>query len=194
MLQEREFERLGSSQTRHVDIRLIAATNRDLAHMIEEGSFREDLYYRLNVFPIRIPPLRERREDIPALAEYFAAKHAHRMGRRVPRLSQTTKEVLQRGDWPGNIRELENVIERAVIVSGAELKIAADDVHLRARRGGPSPGRPTMLDAERSTILRALKESGGIVGGPTGAAARLGLKRTTLQSMMQKLGIKRPSF
>ena len=194
VLQEREFERLGSSRTRRVDVRLIAATNRDLSRMIEEGSFRQDLYYRLNVFPIRIPPLRERREDIPALAEYFAAKHAHRMGRPVPRLSQTTKEFLQQGEWPGNVRELENVIERAVIVSGPELKITADDVHLRARRDRPSFGRPTMRDAERSTILRALKESGGLVGGPTGAAARLGLKRTTLQSMMRRLGIKRPSF
>jgi formate hydrogenlyase transcriptional activator len=194
VLQEREFERLGSSLTRRVDIRLIAATNRDLSRMIEDGLFRQDLYYRLNVFPIRIPPLRERREDIPVLAEYFAAKHARRMGRPVPRLSQTTRETLQQGDWPGNIRELENVIERAVIVSGPELKITADDVHSRARRGRPSFGRPTMRDAERSTILRALKESGGIIGGPTGAAARLGLKRTTLQSMMHRLGIKRPSF
>ena len=196
VLQEREFERLGSSKTQRVDVRIVAATNRDLERMIEDGLFRSDLYYRLSVFPITIPPLRERAGDIPALARHLAAQCARRLGRPVPAIPDAAMEALVRWTWPGNIRELQNVIERAVIVSsGAELVLPLQDLQPKTSRVPSSPRpAPTLKDAEREAILRALRESGGVIAGPGGAAARLGLRRTTLQSKMQRLGIQRPSY
>jgi len=191
VIQEQEFERLGSNRTIRVDVRLIAATNRDLKAMVEENKFRGDLYYRLHVFPIDVPALRDRKEDIPLLMRYFTQKYARRMGRQIDSIPAAAIEVLTRYDWPGNIRELQNLIERSVILTqGSVLKIAmpemssSGDAALR-RRFGMAPA------AERQRILRALDECGGVVGGPHGAAARLGLKRTTLQSRMKKLGIVR---
>jgi formate hydrogenlyase transcriptional activator len=195
VLQEREFERLGSSQTRHVDVRVIAATNRDLAAMVEDGTFRADLFYRLNVFPIHMPSLRERREDIPALARHFTERFSRRLHRPTPSIAEAVMHALQRSDWPGNIRELENVIERAVILSpGGELRVPLKDLQWKEPRRPMTATTSTLEDTEREAILRALRESSGVVAGPTGAAARLGLKRTTLQSMMRKLGIRRPSY
>ena len=196
VLQEREFERLGSTKPQRVDVRLVAATNRDLERMIEEGTFRSDLYYRLSVFPITIPPLRERAGDIPALAQHFAAQCARRLGRAVPVIPRAAMEALTGWTWPGNIRELQNVIERAVIVSsGPELVLPLQDLRPKTPRvSASSKPAPTFKDAERDTILRALRESGGVIAGPAGAAARLGLRRTTLQSKMRRLGIQRPSF
>jgi len=197
VLQEREFERLGSARTQRVDVRIVAATNRDLVEMVEDGSFRSDLYYRLNVFPITIPPLRERVDDIPALALHFAQQCSRRMGREVPSIAEDVMATLKRWSWPGNIRELQNVIERAVILSGSSLVLPPQDVQPMTRRAvsGTKPASTsTFHEAERDAILRALRDSGGVVGGPTGAAARLGLNRTTLHSKMQRLGIQRPSY
>jgi formate hydrogenlyase transcriptional activator len=196
VLQEREFERLGSTRTQRVDVRIVAATNRDLERMVEDGSFRSDLYYRLSVFPITVPPLRERAGDIPALARHFAAKCARRLGRPAPVIPDAATEALVRWTWPGNIRELQNVIERAVIVSsGPELVLPLQDLQPKTSQvSSKSRPAPTLKDAERETILRALREAGGIIAGPSGAAARLGLRRTTLQSKMRRLGIRRPSF
>jgi formate hydrogenlyase transcriptional activator len=196
VLQEREFERLGSSRTQRVDVRIVAATHRDLERMVEDGSFRSDLYYRLNVFPIAVQPLRERVEDIPALALHFATQCARRLGRPVPNISATAMDALKRWSWPGNIRELQNVIERGVILSaGSDFVLPLQDVQPKPR-ASTSASKPaaTLKDAERDAILRALKESGGVVAGPTGAAARLGLRRTTLQGKMRRLGIQRPSY
>ena len=204
VLQEREFERLGSTRTQRVDVRIVAATNRDLEQMIEDGSFRSDLYYRLNVFPIHIPSLRERPEDIPPLAKHFAAQYARGMGRQVPNIPDSAIQALKAWTWPGNIRELQNVIERAVIVSaGSNLELPLQDLQAKPKRSGSTTKTPaasttasasTLKDTERDAILQALRKSGGVIAGPGGAAARLGLKRTTLQSKMRKLGIKRPSF
>ena len=195
VLQEREFERLGSTRTQKVDVRIIAATNRNLVGMVEEGSFRSDLYYRLNVFPMRIPPLRERVEDIPALALHFARQCSRRMGREAPSIPAKVMDALKRWSWPGNIRELQNVIERAVILSGATLVLPPQEVQPMVRRAASSaPAATTFNQAEREAILRALRDSGGVIAGPSGAAARLGLNRTTLHSKMQRLGIQRPSF
>jgi formate hydrogenlyase transcriptional activator len=194
-LQEREFERLGSTRTQKADVRVVAATNRDLERMVEDGSFRSDLFYRLNVFPIRMPPLRERVEDIAVLAKYFAEKSARRLGRPVPSISDAQIQALKAWDWPGNIRELQNVIERAVIVSpGSSLEVPLQDLQPRARHDAPRSKPATYHDTERETILGALRASGGVIAGPSGAAARLGLRRTTLQSKMRRLGIQRPSF
>jgi formate hydrogenlyase transcriptional activator len=194
-LQEREFERLGSTRTQKVDVRVVAATNRDLERMVEDGSFRNDLFYRLNVFPIRVPPLKERVEDIPALAKYFAEKSARRLGRPVPSISDAQMNALKGWDWPGNIRELQNVIERAVIVStGSNLEVPLQDLQSKRRKAAPVSKPATFHDTEREAILGALRESGGVIAGPSGAAARLGLRRTTLQSKMRRLGIRRPSF
>ena len=189
-LQEHEFERLGGIRTIHVDVRVIAATNRDLAKMVADREFRSDLYYRLNVFPIQMPPLRERAEDIPILVRYFAQKYARRLNRRIESIPAETMDRLQRYAWPGNIRELENLIERAVIVSpGPTLHVPELDVP----EGAPTQTAQTLESAEREHILRALNETNWVLGGANGAAARLGMKRTTLQSRMKKLGISRRS-
>ena len=193
VLQERDFERLGSTRTQRVDVRIVAATNRDLEQMVGAGSFRSDLFYRLNVFPIMIPPLRERAEDIPALASHFVHQSARRMGRTAPAISEAAMDALKRWTWPGNIRELQNVLERAVILStGQTLVLPLQDVQPKIKEM-ESPARPagTFHEAERDAILRALRESSGVVSG---AAGRLGLKRTTLQSKMRRLGIMRPSY
>jgi len=207
VLQEQEFERLGSTRTVSVDVRLVAATNRDLSQMVAAGEFRNDLYYRLNVFPVILPPLRERRDDIPRLVRHFAQKVARRMGRRIETIPAEAMDALVQYPWPGNVRELENVIERAVILSpGAVLQINASELKAEPSvvRGSHDPapngtvGRPattnasTLADAEREHILGALRESRWVLGGPNGAAARLAMKRTTLQSKMKKLGISRP--
>ncbi|MGO4881340.1 MAG: sigma 54-interacting transcriptional regulator [Bryobacteraceae bacterium] len=193
VLQEREFERLGSTRTLKVDIRLVTATNRDLGQMIANREFREDLFYRLNVFPITLPPLRERREDIPLLVRYFTQKYARRMNRPIETIPSEAMEALAKWNWPGNVRELENFIERAVILTrGSALHAPLAEL----RNGADAPAQAaapltTLEEAEREHILRALRESNWVVGGAAGAAARLGLKRTTLQSRMQKLGIAR---
>jgi formate hydrogenlyase transcriptional activator len=191
VLQEQEFERLGSTRTRHVDVRLVAATNRDLARMVENGEFRSDLFYRLNVFPLSVPPLRERPEDIATLVRYFAQRYARRMNRHIETVSAESIAALERYHWPGNIRELENLIERAVILSPSPvLHIPLSE--LKSNPDGHTTGLPTLAEAERDHIVRALEESKWVLGGPKGAAAMLGMKRTTLQSRMQKLGISRP--
>src|SRR6266849_9241522 len=190
VLQEQEFERLGGTRTKKVDVRLVAATNRDLEEMIEERQFRSDLYYRLNVFPIRIPPLRERPEDIPPLVRYFVQKFARRMNKRIETVPADAMAALSRYAWPRNVRELENAVERAVILtSGPTLRVPMSE--FRGRAVAPSTRATTLEATEREAILRALRESNWVLGGPHGAATRLGLKRTTLQSRMQKLGIDR---
>jgi len=188
-LQEREFERLGGTRPRKVDLRLIAATNQDLAAMVEARTFRADLYYRLNVFPIRIPSLRERREDIPVLVRYFTQKFAQRMHKAIDAIPVRAMEALSAWPWPGNVRELENFIERSVILTrGRELQIPFTELEAPARIPAPAGSR-TLEETEREAILAALEAARGKVGGPGGAAERLGLKRTTLQSRMAKLGI-----
>jgi formate hydrogenlyase transcriptional activator len=188
-LQEHEFERLGGVRTIKVDVRLVAATNRDLAKMIADREFRSDLYYRLNVFPLSLPPLRERTADIPKLVRYFTQKYARRMNKRVASIPTETMEALTAYAWPGNVRELENLIERAVILTrGTSLEIPLAEL----RAAPPDLTTPlTLEDAERDHIRRVLEQANGVVGGPNGAAARLGMKRTTLQSKMKKLGIGR---
>jgi formate hydrogenlyase transcriptional activator len=196
VLQEREFERLGSTRTLRTDARLIAATNRDLAAMVEEQRFRSDLFYRLNVFPVRVPPLRERREDIPLLVWHFARQFAGRMKRHYESISPETMNALCEYDWPGNIRELQNLIERAVILCpGPGLRVPVRDLHHRIitlPSSGHSGQHQTLEEAERAHILRTLKEVRWVVGGPNGAAARLGMNRSTLQLRMKKLGVVRP--
>jgi formate hydrogenlyase transcriptional activator len=200
VLQENEFERLGSTRTQRVDVRLIAATNRDLEAMVAAGTFRSDLYYRLSVFPILLPPLRERPEDIPPLVRHFVQKFSTEMGRTVTAIPTVTMQSLQNWSWPGNIRELQNVIERAVILStGSSLQLppgalrASTTSTAKAAVSAEAPSS-ALSDAEREAILTALREAGGVVGGAQGAAARLGVKRTTLHSKMRKLGIHRPAF
>jgi len=189
VLQEKEFERLGSTRTHQVDVRVVAATNRDLLQMMERGAFRNDLYYRLNVFPVFLPPLRERREDIPPLVQHFVKVLGRRMGRQIEHIPQETMSALSAYEWPGNIRELQNLIERAVILS----KDGVLRNPLRATSRQANFGPPTTLrDAERELILRTLEAVGWVIGGAAGAAAKLGLKRTTLINRMQKLGIFRP--
>ncbi len=191
VLQEQEFERLGSTRTIHVDIRLIAATNRDLGRMVADKQFRSDLYYRLNVFPITAPPIRERPEDIPVLVRYFAQKYARRMNKPIETIPADAMTTLIRYSWPGNVRELENFIERAVILSqGSQLKVPVGE--LKASKDVATDGLETLEAAEREHIERALWEANWVIGGPSGAATRLGMKRTTLQSKMRKLGISRP--
>ena len=190
VLQEQEFERLGSTRTVRVDVRLIAATNRDLEEMVAEKQFREDLYFRLNVFPIRIPPLRERSEDISLLVQYYVDKYSQRMNKRIDVVPEETMAALCRYSWPGNIRELQNLIERAVIMTpGNVLQVQVSDLQESNRILSSMAG--TLEDVERQRILQALREAGAVIGGPRGAAVRLGLKRTTLLSKMQKLGIAR---
>jgi formate hydrogenlyase transcriptional activator len=194
VLQDHAFERLGSNRTRHVNVRIVAATNRDLEAMVEAGKFRDDLYYRLKVFPIMIPPLRERQTDIPLLVQHYVAKYARRMKKNVSIVPAAAMEVFMRYPWPGNVRELQHFIERSVVISTgkvlqapvAELERLIEKRQTARRRS--TPGR-TLHDIERESILQALKESDWVVGGPNGAAARLGLKRTTLASRMEKLGI-----
>jgi formate hydrogenlyase transcriptional activator len=191
VLQEHEFERLGATRTKRVDVRVVAATNRSLEEMVAAGTFRSDLYYRLNVFPIALPALRERPDDIPRLVRHFTQKLARRMSKRIEAIPADAMAVLCGYDWPGNVRELENAIERAVILtSGSVLQVPVSD--LRSLRAAPLAGG-TLEATEREAILGALRESGWVLGGSRGAAARLGLKRTTLQSRMQKLGISRPA-
>jgi formate hydrogenlyase transcriptional activator len=186
-LQEREFERLGSTHTKKVDVRLVAATNRDLDKMIEAREFRSDLYYRLNVFPIRIPPLRERPEDIPLLVRYFAQKYERRMEKKIESIPAAALKTLSSWHWPGNIRELENFIERAVILTrGTALEVPVSELR---RTGAPVPTSSPRESSERDDILRILKETNGRVAGPNGAAMRMGIKRTTLISRMKKLAI-----
>jgi formate hydrogenlyase transcriptional activator len=194
VLQDHEFERLGGVKTIRVNIRLIAATNRDLAQAVEERQFRSDLFYRLNVFPIRLPPLRERAGDIPMLVRYFVQKLARRMGKNIDSIPAELLREFEQWHWPGNVRELENFIERSIILTQgsvlfapvAELRI--DLAHAMRKSGS------TLEDVEREYILRTLRESGGVIAGLRGAAARLGMKRTTLQSKMQRLGITRDEY
>jgi formate hydrogenlyase transcriptional activator len=194
VLQEREFERLGSTRTTKVDVRLVAATNRDLARMVADGRFRADLYYRLNVFPLVLPPLRERRDDVPRLVRHFTQHFARRMGRRIETIPSVVMDALVGYSWPGNIRELQNVIERAVILSsGPALQVPLGDLQSAVTQvTEPTAAAVTLAEAERDHILGALRETGWVVAGPKGAAARLGMKRSTLQEKMRKLGISRP--
>jgi len=191
VLQEQEFERLGSTRTHQVDVRLVAATNRDLAGMVKQREFRSDLYYRLNVFPVVLPPLRERREDIPALVEHFVEMFTRRMSKQIEHVPTETLSALISYPWPGNIRELQNLIERAVI-------LANDGVlpNPLPAAGTPevivAPAATTLRDSERTLILRTLETARWVIGGPKGAATKLGLKRTTLIHKMKKLGISRP--
>ncbi len=185
VLQEQEFERLGGIQTIRTNVRLVAATNRDLTEMVSSGAFRQDLYYRLNVFPVRVPPLRERPEDIPPLLWHFTRRIARRMHRTIDTIPTDTMDRLVHYQWPGNIRELENLVERSVILSqGSRLQLPIGELETNLDVTGTS-----MESVERNHIVRVLDESNWVVGGPNGAATRLGMKRTTLQSRMEKLGI-----
>ena len=191
VLQDQEFERLGSNRTLKVNIRLLAATNRDLHASVAQRQFRSDLYYRLNVFPLRVPPLRERKDDIPALVRYFVRKFARRMNKHIESVPTETMAALQGGSWPGNIRELENFIERSVILtSGSTLNVPLAEL---ASHETPVP-EGSLQSVEREHIVRALRESGGVIAGLRGAAARLGVKRTTLQSMITRMGIARDEY
>jgi formate hydrogenlyase transcriptional activator len=190
VLQEQEFERLGGTRTHQVDVRLVAATNRNLVEMVKRNEFRSDLYYRLNVFPIPLPPLRERREDIPALVEHFVEIYARRMDKQIEHISPETMAALTSYQWPGNIRELQNFIERSVIVtSGSVLEPPLSS--LESAAAVESIGAITLEDAERDHICKILEQTRWVVAGPNGAAARLGIKRSTLYFRMQKLGISR---
>jgi len=196
VIQEQEFERLGSSRTVHVDVRLVAATNRHLETLVSEGEFRSDLYYRLKVFPIVSPPLRERREDIPLLVRYFTQKFAKRMSKRIETIPAETIAALSRHNWPGNIRELENFVERSVILSpGTQLEAPLTELRTRDdNRSARDPKRFRTLDeATRDHIFRALQQANWHIGGRSGAAVRLGMKRTTLQSMIARLGLQIPT-
>jgi formate hydrogenlyase transcriptional activator len=193
VLQEQEFERLGSTRTQRVDVRVLAATNADLTQMVAEKKFRTDLYYRLKVFPIDIPPLRDRREDIPILVRHFANKYARRMGKQIESIPKETMDALSHYAWPGNIRELQNLMERSALLStGSSLRVPLTEILTDTGLGAAS-GDNALEQAEREQIVRALRESNWVVGGTHGAAARLGLKRTSLAYKMQKLGISRPS-
>jgi formate hydrogenlyase transcriptional activator len=191
VLQEQEFERLGGTRTHQVDVRLVAATHRNLVEMVKRNEFRSDLYYRLNVFPISLPPLRGRREDIPALVEHFVEIYAHRMNKQIEHISPETMSALVSYQWPGNIRELQNFIERSVIFTSGNVlqpplaSLTSNAVEVQ------SVGAVTLEDAERDHIRKALEETRWVVAGPKGAAARLGIKRSTLYFRMQKLGISR---
>jgi len=193
VLQEQEFERLGSSRTTRVDVRVVAATNTDLSQMVADKKFRSDLFYRFNVFPISLPPLRERPEDIPLLVNFFANKFAQRMRKSIERIPAETMSALTGYAWPGNIRELQNLIERAVILTrGSVLEIPLGELKQAGKAGSNQNHAATLEAIEREHILKTLGESNWVIGGPTGAAARLGLNRTTLNNRMRKLGITRP--
>jgi transcriptional regulator with GAF, ATPase, and Fis domain len=191
VLQEQEFERLGSTRTHKVDVRVVAATHRDLTEMVARGEFRSDLYYRLNVFPLLLPPLRNRREDIEPLVRHFVEQSGRKIGKRIDEIPEATMVALVEYRWPGNIRELQNLIQRAVVLS----KDGVLPNPLTApTQPAKAPAIPTTLrESERALILRTLEEVGWIVGGPKGAARKLGVKRTTLNHRMRKLGISRPS-
>jgi formate hydrogenlyase transcriptional activator len=190
VLQEQEFERLGSARTHQVDVRLVAATNRNLVDMVKRNEFRSDLYYRLNVFPLSLPPLRGRREDIPALVEHFVEIYARRMGKQIERIPPETMSALTSYQWPGNIRELQNFIERSVILtSGNVLRPPLES--FESAPEAESLGAITLEDAEREHIRKILEQTRWVVGGPSGAAVRLGIKRSTLYFRMRKLGISR---
>jgi formate hydrogenlyase transcriptional activator len=191
VLQDQEFERLGGTRTIRVDARLVAATNRDLAQSVADRTFRADLYYRLNVFPITSPPLRERGKDIPLLVRHFVHKFCQRMNKHIASIPSDTMRVFINWHWPGNVRELENFIERCVILTQSEV-LYAPLAELMV--SGPGHEHGTLESVERDHILRALRQSEGVIAGIHGAAARLGLKRTTLQSRMQKMGIDRSEF
>jgi formate hydrogenlyase transcriptional activator len=190
VLQEQEFERLGSTRTQQVNIRLVAATNRNLAEMVKRNEFRSDLYYRLNVFPIPLPPLRARRDDIPALVEHFVELYSRRMDKPIDHIAPDTMSALASYAWPGNIRELQNFIERSVIVTSGNV-LQPPLATLQSSTGAESLGAVTLEDAERDHIRKILEQTRWVVAGPNGAAARLGIKRSTLYFRMQKLGISR---
>ena len=198
VLQEQQFERLGSGRTHQVDVRLVAATNRDLVKMVARGQFRSDLYYRLNVFPVLLPALRERREDIPALVKHFVKLFSRRMGKQVDSVPPETMAAFQWYTWPGNIRELQNLVERAVILSRDGLlpnplhKKQTEHMTPSLHRARTFQSSMTLEDSDRALIVETLEQAGWIVGGPRGAAAKLGLKRTTLLAKMRRLGILRP--
>jgi transcriptional regulator with GAF, ATPase, and Fis domain len=198
ILQEQEFERLGSGRTHKVDVRLVAATNKDLVRMVARGQFRSDLYYRLNVFPISVPPLRERREDIPSLVMHFVDILSRRMGKKIDDINPETMSAFQWYSWPGNVRELQNLVERAVILSRdgvfpnplhkKQLELMIPTLH----RTRSFPSSMTLEDSDRALVVETLEQVAWVVGGPRGAAAKLGLKRTTLLAKMRRLGISRP--
>jgi len=199
VLQEHEFERVGSSYTLRTDVRVIAATNVRLPQMVAAKRFRADLYYRLNVFPIQVPPLRERPEDIPMLVRHFAQQFSRRMKKTIETIPSETMESLTRYDWPGNIRELQNLIERAVILStGPTLRVPVEALNSSPDSSAPSTSEDsthdegTLAAADRRHIIAALEKTNWVIAGPNGAAARLGIKRSTLQFRMRKLGIVRP--
>ena len=191
VLQEQEFERLGSGRTHQINVRLVAATHRDLAEMVAQNEFRRDLYYRLNVFPVLVPPLRERREDIRQLVLHFVELFARRMGKHIEQIPQTTMNAFIAYPWPGNVRELQNLIERAVIRSDNGV-LPNPLPTSQGNTTPPTAAQGTLRDHEAALILQTLRAAGGMIGGPQGAAARLGLKRTTLVSKMKRLGIYRP--
>jgi len=188
-LQEHEFEKLGSNHTQQVNVRVVAATHRNLKQMVEDGEFRSDLYYRLHVFPLQIPALRERREDIPLLVRHFVNQYARRMNRRIESIPAQAMEAFTRYSWSGNVRELQNFIERAVILSpGSDLRPPLGELK-EAAVETPSAELSTLEEVEREHVLRAIRASNWVLGGPKGAAARLGMKRTTLAYRIRKLHI-----
>ncbi len=190
VLQEQEFERVGGGRTIRVDVRIVAATNQDLAQMVSERRFRADLFYRLNVFPIALPPLRQRTEDIPLLVQYFMRRLSARMKKEFTHVSDETMDILRQYEWPGNIRELQNLVERAAITSpGPELRFSWRELTQRTTCEPPAASIRTLAEVERDHIVNVLKRLGGAVGGRNGAASRLGLPRTTLLYRMRKLGI-----
>ncbi len=194
MLQEGEFERLGSARTLKVDIRVIAATNQDLSKAIGEGTFREDLYYRLNVFPVTLPSLRERPDDVPLLVRHFVAKYSKKMGRPIDTIPQPVMDTLERYPWPGNVRELENIIERAIILADDTTLQLDETLEADRRSASPTAGPATLEDAERDHILLVLQQTNGRIRGTRGAAEILDINPSTLRSRMKKLGIERPDY
>jgi formate hydrogenlyase transcriptional activator len=197
VLQEREFERVGGNQSISVDVRVLAATNRDLSAAVSEGAFREDLFYRVNVFPIQVPPLRNRAGDIPLLVEYLVERYAQKAGKRIRYISKETLDLFQNYEWPGNIRELQNVVERAVILSEGEI-FSVDATWLAPKpsksKVSSVPLSADLAKREKAVIEEALREARGLIGGPKGAAAKLGVPRQTLESKIRKLGIDRYRF